>query len=50
MLRYSLVRTLQIVITVWGVTTVMFFVMRLAGDPSALFMNDQTTPEQAASR
>jgi peptide/nickel transport system permease protein len=48
MLRYVLIRIGQVVITIWGVTTVLFFVMRFAGSPAALFMNTQTTPQEAA--
>lgn len=48
MIRYTAIRAAQVLVTIWGVLTVLFFVMRLSGDPSALFMNEQTTAEEAA--
>jgi peptide/nickel transport system permease protein len=44
--RYVAKRTLQVFVTVWGVITVLFFVMRMSGDPATLFMNENTTVAQ----
>jgi ABC-type dipeptide/oligopeptide/nickel transport system permease component len=34
------------VIVLWGVTTLLFFIMRLSGDPAELFAPQEATPEQ----
>jgi peptide/nickel transport system permease protein len=44
--RYIVTRLLQIVVAVWGVATLVFVLMRLSGDPVALFVTEQTTPAE----
>jgi peptide/nickel transport system permease protein len=46
--RYCRARLLDLVITVVGVSTLVFFLLRLSGDPLALFVTETTTREEMA--
>ncbi|MDQ3914745.1 MAG: ABC transporter permease [Actinomycetota bacterium] len=48
MLRQVGVRVGQLMITMVGITTIMFLLMRLSGDPSTLFITEAHTAEQQA--
>ena len=48
MLFFILKRTLFSLLTILGVITVTFFLMRLAGDPAVLLLPVEATPEDAA--
>lgn len=39
-------RAVQLLIAVWGISTVVFFLVRLSGDPLALYLSDQSTQAQ----
>lgn len=41
-------RAVQLLIAVWGISTVVFFLVRLSGDPLALYLSEQSTLEQRA--
>jgi ABC-type dipeptide/oligopeptide/nickel transport system permease component len=45
-LTFILKRVVLMVIVLWGVTTLLFFIMRLSGDPAELFAPQEATPEQ----
>ncbi|MGL3149002.1 ABC transporter permease [Microbacterium sp. A82] len=45
-LVFILKRLALLAIVLWGVTTVLFFIMRLSGDPAELFAPQEATPEQ----
>lgn len=45
MRRFILDRVLQSLIALWFVTTIVFFLVRLSGDPIALIAGEFTTPE-----
>jgi ABC-type dipeptide/oligopeptide/nickel transport system permease component len=45
-LSFILKRVALMVIVLWGVTTLLFFIMRLSGDPAELFAPQEATPEQ----
>ena len=45
-LLFLLKRIALLVIVLWGVTTVLFVIMRLSGDPAELFAPQEATPEQ----
>lgn len=49
MARYLAIRLLYSAFVVVGVTTVVFFLIRLSGDPAILFLPPEATPEQIAS-
>lgn len=49
MTRLLLRRLLELVLTLVGIWTVLFFVIRLSGDPIALLMGPSATTEQIAS-
>ena len=46
MLSYCLKRILQTVLVVWGVVTLIFFLVRLSGDPITHFITKDTPTEQ----
>jgi len=46
--QYCRARLLDLVITVVGVSTLVFFLLRLSGDPLALFVTETTTREEMA--
>lgn len=48
MARYCRARLLDLVVTVLGVSTLVFVLLRLSGDPLALFVTETTTPEEMA--
>ena len=48
MAQYCRARFLDLVITVVGVSTLVFFLLRLSGDPLALFVTETTTREEMA--
>ena len=48
MAQYCRARLLDLVITVVGVSTLVFFLLRLSGDPLALFVTETTTREEMA--
>jgi len=48
MASFLLRRVLRTIIVVWGVVTVVFFVVRLSGDPIALMVAPETPPEEVA--
>lgn len=43
---YLLVRLLESIVTIWGVLTIMFFSLRLTGDPALVMLPIGTPPEQ----
>ena len=45
-LVFILKRLALLAIVLWGVTTVLFIIMRLSGDPAELFAPQEATPEQ----
>lgn len=49
MTRLLLRRLLELILTLVGIWTVLFFVIRLSGDPIALLMGPSATTEQIAS-
>ncbi|MCL6649870.1 MAG: ABC transporter permease, partial [Chloroflexi bacterium] len=49
MTTYLVRRTVQAVVSVFGVMTIVFFVVRLGGDPVALLMPENATDEQRAA-
>jgi len=49
MQRYILVRILQGIVAVLAAVTIIFFAIRLTGDPAILFMSDYATEEDAAA-
>jgi len=48
-LLFILKRVALLLIVLWGVTTVLFFIMRLSGDPAELFAPQEASPEQIAA-
>lgn len=46
MVSYLLRRALQTVVTLIGVGTIVFFIVRLSGDPAALLLPEQATNQQ----
>ena len=46
MRRYLLKRLLASVLVIMGVVTLVFFLMRLSGDPVLLYVSDRAAPEQ----
>jgi peptide/nickel transport system permease protein len=49
MLRYTLHRLLQAIVSVFGLLTIVFIVMRLSGDPTYLLVPEGASPEAVAS-
>src|SRR5215468_1207036 len=49
MRRFLLRRLLQAVFVVWGVVTVVFFLVRLTGDPAAFLVDQTATREEVAA-
>jgi peptide/nickel transport system permease protein len=49
MRRFLLRRLLHALIVVWGVVTVVFFLVRLTGDPSAFLVDQSATREEVAA-
>ncbi|GIW09035.1 MAG: glutathione ABC transporter permease [Dehalococcoidia bacterium] len=49
MTTYLVRRTVQALVSVFGVMTIVFFVVRLGGDPVALLMPENATDEQRAA-
>ncbi|MDR0416316.1 MAG: ABC transporter permease [Propionibacteriaceae bacterium] len=50
LLRYLAVRLVLIIPTVWILVTVVFFLMRLTGDPITAMLGGRATPEEVARR
>ncbi|MBI4505006.1 MAG: ABC transporter permease [Chloroflexi bacterium] len=48
MTRYILLRLAYLVLAVWALVTLLFFLIRLSGDPIALLVGFDTTPERIA--
>ena len=48
MASFLIRRLIQAVLTVFGVVTAVFFLVQLSGDPSALLLPTEATPEDAA--
>ena len=48
MIGFLIRRLMQAVLTVFGVVTAVFFLVQLSGDPSALLLPTEATPEDAA--
>jgi ABC-type dipeptide/oligopeptide/nickel transport system permease component len=48
MVAYLGRRLADLVVTVWGISTILFVVLRLSGEPVALMVTETTTPEQVA--
>lgn len=46
MLRFTLVRLLRGIVTLWLVVTTVFVVLRLSGDPAQAMLSDEATPAQ----
>ena len=46
--KYIVKRLAQTIIVVWGILTIVFLLVRLSGDPIALFITDETPPEDIA--
>lgn len=44
--RYILARLVQLVLVLLGISTVLFFLMRLSGDPASAIAGEYATPEQ----
>lgn len=49
MVSFLLRRALQAVVTLIGVSTIVFFIVRLSGDPAALLLPEQATNQQIES-
>ncbi len=49
MRRFLLRRLLHAVVVVWGVVTVVFFLVRLTGDPAAFLVDQTATREEVAA-
>ena len=49
MRRYLLRRLLHAIVVVWGVVTVVFFLVRLTGDPAAFLVDQAATREEVAA-
>ncbi|MGL5114034.1 MAG: ABC transporter permease [Beijerinckiaceae bacterium] len=47
-MRFALIRLLRAVITIWAVVTIVFFVLRVTGDPVYALVPDDATPEVVA--
>lgn len=47
--RYLISRLVNAVLTVWGVITIVFFAMHLTGNPAALLVAANATPQQLAA-
>lgn len=48
MTRYIVLRLLYLLLAVWALVTLLFFMIRLSGDPIALLVGFDTTPERLA--
>ncbi len=48
MTSFLIRRLIQAALTVFGVVTAVFFLVQLSGDPSALLLPTEATPEDAA--
>lgn len=48
MQRYVVMRLLQLVLVMFGVSTLIFFLLRLTGDPITLFVTEDMAPERVA--
>src|SRR5579859_141802 len=48
MQRYVVIRLGQLVLVLFGVSTLVFLLLRLSGDPVTLFVNESMTPQQVA--
>jgi peptide/nickel transport system permease protein len=48
MVAYLGRRLVDLAVTLWGISTILFVVLRLSGDPVALMVTETTTPEQIA--
>ncbi|MER3399511.1 MAG: ABC transporter permease, partial [Chloroflexota bacterium] len=48
MVAYLGRRLVDLLVTVWGISTILFVVLRFSGDPIALMVTETTTPEQMA--
>ena len=46
MVAYLLARAAKLVLVLWGVTTLVFILLRLSGDPATLFVTQDATVEQ----
>src|SRR4051812_34247070 len=46
MQRFLANRVLRAIFVLWGVSTVVFLVMRLSGDPVGLMLGPDTTPQE----
>ena len=49
MRQFLLRRLVHAVIVVWGVVTVVFFLVRLTGDPAAFLVDQAATREEVAA-
>lgn len=49
MIAYLIRRLVQAIVTLLGVTTIVFFVVRLSGDPAALLLPEQATEAEIAT-
>lgn len=47
--RFIVRRAIQAVLVLIGITTILFFLLRLSGDPAALLVGENATPEQVAA-
>lgn len=47
-LRQLTSRSLQLIGLIWGITTLLFFLLRLTGDPALVLVGDLATPEDIA--
>jgi peptide/nickel transport system permease protein len=47
--RYLMGRLVNAVLTVWGVVTIVFFALHLTGNPAALLVSPDATPQQLAN-
>jgi peptide/nickel transport system permease protein len=50
LLRYLAIRLVLIIPTVWILVTVVFFLMRLTGDPVTMMLGGKASPEEIARR
>lgn len=48
MTQFLLRRLLQSIFVIWGILTVVFVLVRLSGDPTTLFITEESTPQQVA--
>lgn len=47
--RFVVRRAIQAVLVLIGISTILFFLLRLSGDPAALLVGENATPEQVAA-